>query len=407
MNKIINIFLFLLIFLTENLIPTEIYFQPEFKLGNETLLQGLEQLQGKKVAVITNQTGITSKGNHILDELLQRGVNIVKIFTPEHGIRGDEAYSGKDDKTGLPIISLYGEKLKPSKQDLGDVDVLIYDIQDVGARFYTYTSTLLHCIEAAHSNQKKIIVCDRPIILNPDYVDGFILDDRFQSFVGKIPTPVCYGMTCGELALFIADKLYGAKEIVSVSRMQGYFRTMNYDSLKLNWVKPSPSMFTSTTALCYPATCFLEGTNVSEGRGSEKPFEYFGAPWCSGDKLASELNSFNLEGVLFEEITFTPSEKISAYPPKFFNQKCNGVYIKVIDKRKFEPVKTGIAILYCLNKNYKKFGFSKNNFIDFLAGTDRLRQMLNAGSSYEVIIKSWEVDVEIFSQIRKQFLLYD
>jgi uncharacterized protein YbbC (DUF1343 family) len=331
----------------------------------------------------------------------------VKIFTPEHGLHGDETYTGTDEKTGLPVISLYGDKKKPSIDDLEDVDFVVYDIQDVGARFYTYTSTLYYCIEAAISNNKKFMVCDRPIMINPDYVDGFMLENEFQSFVGKITTPICFGMTCGELALFLAGEKFINNDAVEVIKMEGYFRTTDYSSLNLKWVKPSPSMFSLSTAQCYPATCFLEGTNVSEGRGTEKPFEYFGAPWIDGVMLASELNVIGLDGVKFEAAVFTPSEKISAYPPKFFNQKCSGVYINVTDKNKFQPVKAGIAILYILNKNYSKFKFTGNNFIDKLAGTDKLRNDILNGVDYKIIIDSWKDDVEKFRELRKKYLIYN
>jgi len=277
----------------------------------------------------------------------------------------------------------------------------------VGARFYTYSSTLSYLIEAAVENNKKIYVCDRPVILNPDYVDGFVLQHGFESFVGRIPTPVCYGMTCGELAGFLADELYSKNECVKVVKMEGYNRKFDYDSLNLKWVKPSPNIFTAYSAVCYPATCFLEGTNVSEGRGTEKPFEYFGAPWVDDKVLSDELNAIGLSGVEFVPLTFTPSEKISSYPPKYFNQYCNGIYIKVTDKNNFEPVKCGVAILVSFYKLFKQFKFDNKNFIDKLAGTDKLRKMVMSGKSYEEIINSWKDDLKNFIELRKKYLLYN
>ena len=379
-----------------------------FKLGNEVLLdEYADNLKNKKVAVLTNQTGILHDGTHIIDALIVKGINVVKIFSPEHGIRGDESYSDIDEKTGIPIISLYGDKHKPSNNDLIDVDILIYDIQDVGARFYTYTSTLYYIIEAAIENNKQLFVCDRPLLLNPDYADGFMLDEGFKSFVGKIPTPVCYGMTCGELAGFLAENINReSNTLVIPVKMKGYSRSTDFDSLKLAWVKPSPNMFTSKTAVCYPATCFLEGTNVSEGRGTEKPFENFGAPWVESKLLADELNSYGLKGVIFEAITFTPSEKISAYPPKFFNKLCNGIFINVTDKKKFEPVKCGAAILVSLYKLFPEFKFNKDNFIDKLAGTDKFRNMVLNDSDYKSIVNLWEADLLTFKNTREKYLLY-
>ncbi len=379
--------------------------ESKFRLGNEVLLDNLESVKGKRVAVLTNQTGILSDGTHIIDALVGKGINIVKIFTPEHGIRGDENYSSVDEKTGIPIVSIYGGKTKPSNEDLSDVDVIIYDIQDVGARFYTYTSTLYYILEATKENGKTLIVCDRPMIINPNYVDGFMLEPGYSSFVGLIPTPVCYGMTCGELAGFLSSSVFSYNGL-TVSKMENYTRSTDYNSLKLTWVKPSPSMFTSSTALCYPATCFLEGTNVSEGRGTQKPFEYFGAPWMNAEGVAAELNSRGLKGVTFQTAVFTPSEKISAYPPKFFNIECNGIYINVTDKTLFEPVKCGIAILVALSKHPSEFKLNKDNFIDKLAGTSELRKAIKSEMEYEQIISLWFAAVESFKSEREKYLLY-
>lgn len=189
--------------------------------------------------------------------------------------------------------------------------------------------------------------------------------------------------------------------------MESYSHSTVYDSLKLKWVKPSPNIFTPNSALCYPATCFLEGTNVSEGRGTANPFEYIGAPWCDSEKLAAELNGCGLNGVFFEPAAFTPSEKISAYPPKFFGKECLGVRIKVNDKSTFEPVKAGVTVLAALKKLFPEFKFNKNNFIDKLAGTDRLRKMINNNSTYSEIIESWQPELVAFEELRKKYLLYE
>lgn len=378
----------------------------KFRLGNEVLLDKANDFKDKRIALLTNQTGVLSDGTHIIDALVSKGVNVVKIFSPEHGIRGDEKYSQVDEKTGIQIVSLYNEKTKPSKSDLVDVDILIYDIQDVGARFYTYTSTLYYAIEAANENNKIIWICDRPMITNPNYTDGFMLHRGYESFVGKIPTPAAYGLTCGELAAFLNSTVFGGNAKLDVILMDGYTRNTEYTSLKLTWVKPSPSMFYPSTATCYLANCFLEGTNVSEGRGTPKPFEYFGAPWVNQQVIADELNSYKFEGVIFEPITFTPSEKISAYPPKFFNKECNGIFINVTDKNKFQPVKCGVAILIALYKNCTEFKFNKDNFIDKLSGTDKLRKMIVAGNTVDEIEVAWADGLNNFIEQRKNFLLY-
>jgi uncharacterized protein YbbC (DUF1343 family) len=409
MTARIAIILLIFTFLTADGSYSKLEPPPKFQLGDEVLLSKyVDDLKNKNVAVITNQTGILSDGSQIIDALLGNGINVVKIFSPEHGIRGDDASTSLsiDEKTGIPIVSLYGDKKKPSKQDLSGVDILIYDIQDVGARFYTYTSTLYYAIESAVENNKKILICDRPVIINPDYVDGFMMETPFGSFVGKIPTPVCYGMTCGELSNYLNGTLYSSSN-VEVIKMDNYPRVAGFDNLGIKWVKPSPNIFYPSSAVCYPATCFLEGTNVSEGRGTDKPFEYTGAPWCNSELLSNELNSLNLNGVTFEPVTFTPSEKISSYPPKFFNQVCNGIHINVTDKNKFEPVKAGIAILVCLNKLFKEFKFNKDKYIDKLAGTDKLRKMVLNGDDYYSIINSWKEDIGKFKLERQKYLLYE
>ncbi|MCI0448767.1 MAG: DUF1343 domain-containing protein [Chlorobi bacterium] len=378
----------------------------EFKLGNEVLLDNIEILKNKNVALLTNQTGILPSGTHIVDALIDKKINVVKIFSPEHGIRGDENYSNIDEKTEIPIVSLYGGKNKPSSGDLKNVDIIIYDIQDVGARFYTYTSTLYYMLESAIQNGKTVIVCDRPIIINPAYTDGFMLEPEFESFVGLVPAPVCYGMTCGELAIYLCNYVFNNTDYLKVYEMQNYSRSTDYNALNLPWVKPSPNMLSPQTAVCYPATCFLEGTNVSEGRGTAKPFEYFGAPWVNSELLAKALNSYNLSGVVFEPVTFTPSEKISSYPPKFFNKTCYGVYINVTNKSAFEPVKAGTAILIELHKNFPEFKFNKAHFIDKLAGTDKLRKSVTEGKSLSEINSLWKSSLNEFNLKREKILLY-
>jgi uncharacterized protein YbbC (DUF1343 family) len=245
------------------------------------------------------------------------------------------------------------------------------------------------------------------MVINPDYTDGYVLENKFGSFVGMIPVPVCYGMTSGELAMFINAALFNNSANIEVQKMQNYTRKTDYTQLGLPWVKPSPNMFYPSTAVCYPASCFLEGTNVSEGRGTAKPFEYFGAPWVNAEALSTELNSFSLRGVKFEPVTFTPNEKISNYPPKFYNKECSGVFINVTDKDKFEAVKCGVLILITLNKLYPEFKFNKDNFIDKLAGTDKLRKQISVGAPPEEIINSWIPGLEEFRKTREIYLLYN
>ncbi|MCB0726877.1 MAG: DUF1343 domain-containing protein [Ignavibacteriae bacterium] len=380
----------------------------KFILGNENLLsKNSDMISGKNVGLIVNSSSVTSNGDFFPD-LLSKKSNVTKIFTPEHGLRGNDRNEDYiDEVTGIQIVSLYGSKKKPTANDLYDTDVLVYDIQDVGARFYTFINTMFYCMEAANENNKEFIVCDRPMIPDPNYVDGFMLDDGEESFVGMLHIPIAYGMTCGELAKFINDEYFGGKCKLSVVQMDNYTRDTKYESLNLPWIKPSPNIYFPSSAVSYLGTCLFEGTNFAEGRGTDKPFEYVGAPYCDGKLLADELNSLKLNGVTFESISFTPGTIASnSNPPKFVGENCEGVYIKVTDEKSFEPVKAGLAVMYASNKLFPGFQINKNKFIDKLAGTSMLREMLNNGSSYEQIIGSYYSDLQQFKSIRDNYLIY-
>lgn len=384
--------------------------EDKFKLGNEVLLEDkLFLVENKNIGIITNNSGVTSNGTHLIDILISNPkLKIEKIFTPEHGFKGDDInslyYNGDRE---IHIISLYENKKSLSKEDLKNIDVLIYDIQDIGVRFFTYISTLYYCIESCYKYDRKIIICDRPVIGNPNYVDGFLLEENCKSFVGLLDIPVCYGMTCGELALMINDLYFNNKCDLELCEMQNYSRNTDYDSLNLTWVKPSPNIYYPSSAVVYPSTCFLEGTNISEGRGSEKPFEYIGAPFCNSREIKNELDKYNLKGVMFEEIAFTPSVIISKNSNvKYLNQECYGVYIKVTDKKLFEPVKAGIALLITLKKLYPEFKWRKDSYIDKLAGTRDLRKFIDSNYSMQVISDSYKNNLEKFINFRSKFLFY-
>lgn len=381
-----------------------------FKLGNEVLLdERIDLINGKRIALITNGSGVLSNGRSFVDALFDKeDVNIVKVFSPEHGFRIDDFDEDHVDKiTGLEIKTLYGKNKKPSRSDLQDIDVLVYDIQDVGARFYTFINTMYYCMEAAYSSDKKMIICDRPMIGNLAYADGFLLEPDLKSFVGLLDIPVAYGMTCGELANFINGEYFDGNLDLEVIKMKEYNRDVDYDSLCLEWKKPSPSMYFPSTAVVYPGTCFLEGTNFSEGRGTDKPFEYIGSPYCDASLLKEELDSYGFQGVEFEEISFVP-ESISSpsNPPKFVDKICEGIFVKVTDKKLFEPVKVGIAVLLSLDKLFPDFKFRKDNYIDKLAGTRALREMINDGNSFEEIINFYQDDLNNYKDLRKKYLLY-
>jgi len=381
-----------------------------FKLGNEVLLtEKLELLKDKRVAIITNQTGITSNGNHIIDELKDK-VNIVKVFSPEHGFRGDDDTGNYTDaQSGVSVVSLYGTKKKPSADDLADVDVLVYDIQDVGARFYTYVNTLYYCMEAAVKSQKEFIVLDRPIMINADYVDGFMLESDCKSFVGLLDVPIAYGLTCGELSNFLNDYYYEGKLNLKVVMMNNYSRSMNYESLNLKWINPSPSIYFPSSAVCYAGTCLFEGTNLSEGRGTDRPFEYIGSPYFDADKMINELHQYYLQGVEFEKVNYTPTSITSpSNPPKYVGEQCEGIFIKVTDIKIFEPVVTAMAIIISAKKLFPEFKWRKDNFIDKLAGTKSFRGLVDSDYSLSGICKYYsEYNLPAFKNLRMKYILYN
>jgi uncharacterized protein YbbC (DUF1343 family) len=407
-------------FIVLNLIAIALAFsqQSRVKIGAEILIEKhLDLIKGKKIGIVTNHTGILPDGRHIVDVLNEiEGVKIVALFGPEHGIRGEvpdgkSISHGVDAKTGIPVFSLYGEVKKPTEEMLKDIDVLIFDIQDVGARFYTYISTMSYCMEACAEMGKKFIVLDRPNPIRGVYVDGPILEPRFKSFVGLHPIPVAHGMTVGELAKMFNDEGWlenAVKADLTVVKMENYSRKMWFDQTGLPWVKPSPNMMTLKTAIVYTATCFIEGTNVSEGRGTQHPFEWIGAPWIDGEKLAKELNYYKLPGVKFEPISFTPTdiEKVTV-DPKYEGEKCGGVYLNVYDREKFEPVKVGVYILYTLKKLYPDKFKWRTAGQDRLWGTDKVRLMIDEGKKPDEIIKTWEDDIKKFLSIRQKYLLYN
>ena len=263
-------------------------------------------------------------------------------------------------------------------------------------------------MESAAENNKKFIVCDRPVIPYGNYTDGFLLDQDITSFVGMINVPAAYGMTCGELAGYLNSEYFDGKCNLFVSEMDNYNHETEYLSLNLPWIKPSPNMYYPSSAVCYLGTCLFEGTNFSEGRGTERPFEFVGAPYCDGELLSNEMKSYNLSGVRFESISFTPETVTSpSNPPKYVGESCGGVFINVTDKKSFEPLKAAVALLISLNKLFPEFEFKKNNFIDKLAGTKNLRLMIVNGRSLNEITESYAGSLEEFRIKRKKYLLYN
>ncbi len=376
------------------------------RTGAELLLEkNLPLLLGKRVGVICNQTSIMHDGTHLVDTLLKRGVNVTALFSPEHGIRGlasagVQIQDTADARTGLPVYSLYGKTRKPTAEMLQNVDVIVFDLQDVGARFYTYASTMAYAMQAAAENNKTFIVTDRPNPIDGIDIEGPLLDTAMRSFAGMFPIPIRHGMTIGELAKMIVGEGW-MKNISGLNQtvipMEGWKREMWYDETGLPWIAPSPNMKTLSTAIVYPGTCLIEATNISEGRGTDHPFEYIGAPWIQVDTLVSVLQQKGLEGVQFEKIQFTPEgDSNTASMIKYINQPCYGVFIRVTDRNKFKPVESGLAIITTIQMLYPGlFEIKKGSFSRLLGQADVISQ-----SDGEKLL------IGQFRKSRSKYLLY-
>ncbi|QYF80886.1 DUF1343 domain-containing protein [Brevibacterium sp. PAMC21349] len=375
--------------------------------GIEVLLKEEKNvLSGKKVGLITNPTGIDSKLTSIVDLLHDDpDINLTALFGPEHGVRGDAQAGASveyyiDEKTGLPVYSLYGKTKKPTPEMLKDVEVLVFDIQDVGTRYYTYIYTMAYAMEAARENDIPFIVLDRPNPQGGESVDGPVLEPEFSSFVGLYPIPLKHGMTVGELAtLFNKEFKIGAD--LKVIKMKGWKRDMDYDDTGLPFVLPSPNMPTVSTTFVYPATGLIEGTNVSEGRGTTKPFELIGAPYINSDELAGKLNALRLPGVKFRAASFTPTFS------KHAGKLSHGVEIYITDREEFKAVPTGLHIIKTIQDLYPgDFEFLAANNFNLLIGNGWIMSRIKAGSTVNEILKEYQVRQDAFKKVRKNYLLY-
>lgn len=383
--------------------------KPGVKTGLQLLAdEGLREVSGKRVGVVTNHTGVTADFTHIVD-LFHRhpDLDVKVVFSPEHGFRGDAAdgvhvENSIDSRTGIPVFSLYGPRLEPPRRLLEKLDLIIYDIQDVGARFYTYISTLFHVLKAAGEVGVSVLVLDRPNPITGLRVEGPTLEPRFRSFVGVWTIPVRYGLTVGELAnLFNEEAGLGAQ--VEVLKMRGWRREMWFDETGLPWVPPSPNMPSLSTAIVYPGTCLLEGTNISEGRGTTRPFEVVGAPWLDEYSVIEELESLPLRGFRLRPSVFTPRFG------KYRGEPCHGFQIYVTDRDRFEPVKFGLAIVWAIRRIHpKSLRFTRSRgryYFDLLVGSDRPRKLITENQRFEELARVCE-DTARFKKIRERYLLY-
>ena len=378
--------------------------------------QNFRQVAGKRVGIICNHTACDKTGEHIVDLLHKSGqCQVTAIFSPEHGFRGLYAdgrtiKDEKDPTTGAMIYSLYGKIKQPTTKMLDNVDVLIYDIQDVGARFYTYITTMSLAMESAAKHGIPFIVIDRPNPIRGDITEGPVLDMNFQSFVGPHPIPIRYGLTIGELAKWINGEIFSKNDVIvdlTVIKMDEWKRSLWYDQTDLPWISPSPNMTILETAIVYPGFCLLEGTNLSEGRGTEMPFLKFGAPWIDSRQYADALNALKLKGIHFGPITFTPiSIPNVAYKPKYENQLCYGVEVQITNRDELKPVAAMLNILEKTRDLYPE-NFTIKSSINRLYGSDKLGNYLNAvTSSVGTLIDGWQPDLEIFTKTSEKYHLY-
>lgn len=363
---------------------------------------GFKPLQGMRIGLVTNHTGRSRDGRQTIDVLHKAsGIRLVALFSPEHGIRGlaDEKISdSKDETTGLPIYSLYGETRRPTAEQMKDIDAFVFDIQDIGTRFYTYISTLGYVMEEAKKAGKPVFVLDRPNPIGGVEVEGPIADRDKFSFTAYHQLPVRHGLTIGELAqLFNEQKEIGCD--LRVIKMEGWKRSMWFDATSLTWVNPSPNMRSLTEATLYPGVGLLETTNISVGRGTDTPFEVIGAPWIDPQGLSEVLNGRNLPGVRFVPIRFKPSASV------FKDQECGGVNIIVTDRSRFRPVATGIEIAVALRRLYPT-QWEVDKYLRLLVNAETL-QRLKTGASPEEITQAWANGLAEFQRARTKVLLYN
>src|ERR1051325_960577 len=386
------------------------------ELGLERLLEDRHaDLRGARVGLICNQASVDHLYRHAADLLHNHpDIDLRALFGPQHGIRGDvqdnmiETGHSIDRKTRLPVHSLYSETREPTDAMLQDVDVLVFDMQDVGCRIYTFVYTLANCMRAARRLGKRVLVCDRPNPINGADVAGNILEPEYASFVGQFPLPTRHGMTVGELARLFNEHFSIGCDL-EVIPMTGWKRDFWHDDTDAPWVLPSPNMPTLDSATAFPGTVHFEGTQVSEGRGTTKPFELIGAPYIDPDAYADQLNGLGLSGVYFRSCAFQPTFQ------KHAGVSCGGVQIHVTDRDVFEPVFAGVAMVKLVHDMYPQefrwkvppyeYVYDKNPF-DVIAGTNKIREAFEQGLELDAIRESWERPLLEFKQLRESFLIY-
>ncbi|MBI3977933.1 MAG: DUF1343 domain-containing protein [Chloroflexi bacterium] len=368
------------------------------------LAERLDLVAGKRIGLVTNHTALTASGESSIDALHRRPeLRLIALFGPEHGIRGDAQDgalidSTTDRRTGVPIFSLYGETRRPTAKMLANLDVLLFDIQDVGTRFYTYASTMAYVMQAAAAHGKRVVVLDRPNPIGGVAVEGPVLERGQESFVGLYPIALRHGLTMGELARLFNDA-FGIRADLAVVPAAGWRRGRWFDQTGLPWVRPSPNLPTLAAVTLYPATGLLEATNIAEGRGTPHPFENVGAPWIDGARWAAALAELDLPGVVFRPTGFVPDAR------KYAGQRCGGVFVEVIDRDRFRPVETGLYLIATARKLYPQH-FAWRDGFDLMIGNAWLRPRLAVGDAIADLVNAWQGGLAEFQAIRQRALLY-
>ncbi len=382
-----------------------------------TGLEGLIQqhsglLRGRRIGLATHAAAVRSDLVHALDALIRIGLDIKVLFSPEHGLDGAAAdgasvANARHPRTGLPIYSLYGEEKAPPVAVLHDIDVLVFDMQDVGVRFYTFISTLYYVLKSAAETGTAVIVLDRPNPIDSLTVEGPILDPDYTSFVGIAPIPIRYGLTIGELAQYM-NKEMGLSSDLAVIPMQGWRRHMWFEDTGLPWVPTSPAMPHTSTTVLYPGMCLSEGTNLSEGRGTPLPFEICGAPWVDGYALAAHLNARGLDGVIFRPTRFVPGA-----PGRFAGELCDGVQVHVTDRQALRPLAVGLHLIAAMRRRHPdEFAWQEGSgegarpHFDLLMGSSQVREALDRGIEVDGLVDSWAGDLTDWTEARRPYLLY-
>jgi uncharacterized protein YbbC (DUF1343 family) len=386
------------------------------KPGIEVLLERKKKsIRGANVGAVVHPASMLTTMQHTVDALKEcADFKLVALFGPQHGARGEkqdnmiESEFYHDTDTGIPVYSLYGETRRPTEEMMSDIDVLLFDLQDVGTRVYTFISTMAYCMEACSRWGKRMVVLDRPNPVNGLRIEGNLLDMNYRSFVGLYPIPMRHGMTMGELALFYNSE-FNLQCDLMVVQMEGWKREYWFDQTGLPWIMPSPNLPTLDSVAVYPGSVLIEGTCLSEGRGTTRPFELIGAPFISGRRYAGELNSFHLPGVRFRPVDFLPTFQ------KWAGEMCGGVQIHVLDREIFEPYLTGIGLMSAARAiNSESFRWRNPPYeyeyeklpIEILCGSRLLPEMIEDGVSLDTLRRSWQDEVNDFTRRRSSCLLY-